>query len=182
MAKQKIDHVYKMDVGADNYRDRQNGINIIPYFTIPNLFTDTKFDNGFELMYTQAFETDPQLEGQEDMLDLKPVFSDTNTREIIRWHNKAGIANEVFIRIIVMRDNDKLVNGKDYIVDYEDFRLIIKDSRADCTYRLCVFLNNLYVQDLMENYNNISSSNEPPVGRVTDKTVVTKKESEVGIK
>jgi hypothetical protein len=45
-----------------------------------------------------------------------------------------------------------------------------------------VFLNNLYAQDLMENYNELTSSNEPPVGRVTDKTIITKKDSEVGIK
>jgi hypothetical protein len=34
----------------------------------------------------------------------------------------------------------------------------------------------------MENYNELTSSNEPPVGRVTDKTIITKKDSEVGIK
>jgi hypothetical protein len=171
----------QIDIGADHWRDRANGINIIPYFTVPNLF-DSVMGDGFVLLYTQAFETDPDKEDKDDELDLMPMFKNTNAYDIIEWHNKAGINNNVFLQFIIMRDNDKLEPGKDYDIDYETFRLIIHNAKADATYRLSVFLNNLYAQDILENYNELTSSNEPPVGRVTDKTIITKKDSEVGIK
>ena len=171
----------QIDMGADHWRDRANGINIIPYFTVPNLF-DSVMGDGFELLYTQAFETDPDKEDKNDELDLMPMFKNTNAYDIIEWHNKTGINNNVFLQFIIMRDNDKLEPGKDYDIDYETFRLIIHNAKADATYRLSVFLNNLYAQDILENYNELTSSNEPPVGRVTDKTIITKKDSEVGIK
>jgi hypothetical protein len=173
---------YKFDIGSDHYKDRANGINIIPYFTVPNLFAETRLDNGFELLYTQAFETDVEKEGKDDVLDIKPIFQNTNAMDIITWHNTAGISNNVFLKFIVMCDNEQLVQGEGFDVDYDTFSLIIHNAKSDATYRLSVFLNNLYAQDLMENYNELTSSNEPPVGRVTDKTIITKKDSEVGIK
>ena len=172
---------FKVDIGGDNYRDRANGINIIPYFTIPNLFTETKLPNGFELLYTQAFETDPDKEGMEDDLNIEPIFRDTNAKDIINWHNKAGISNNVFLQFIVMRDNEKLKEGVDYDIDLEGFKLIIRESHADSTYHISVFSNNGYILNLLENYNEITSSYEGPVGRVTDKTIVTKQDAEVGI-
>ena len=173
---------FKVDLGADHIRDRANGINIIPYFTVPNLFECTKLPNGFELMYTQAFETDPDKEGKADDLDIEPIFRSTNAKDIILWHNKAGVDNSVFLDFIVMRDNDKLVRDTDYIIDYDNLKLIINDAKADSTYHISIFANNSYILNLMENYNELTSSNEPPVGRVTDKTIVTKKDSEEGIK
>ena len=173
---------FQVDIGSNHPRDRAEGINIIPYFTIPNLFTSTTLPNGFELLYTQSFETDPGLENQEDTLDIEPIFRNTNAKDIIDWHNKAGINNSVFLDFIVMRDNDKLVSGEDYRIDLEKMMLYIKEAKADATYHISVFVNNGYVQNLMENYNEITSSNEPPVGRVTDKTIITKKDSEIGIK
>lgn len=174
---------YQVDIGgADKRNDRKDGINIIPYFTIPDLFSYTKLENGFELLYTQAFETDPEMEGQEDKLDIAPIFSNTNAKDIIEWHNKAGINNKVFLDFIIMRDNDKLVEGEDYTIDLDKMELVINKAKADSTYHISVFINNSYTQTLLENYNEISNSYEPTVGRVTDKTIVTKKDAEKGIK
>lgn len=181
LQKQPKEVGFQMDMVAHHWRDQANGINIIPYFTVPNLFTETRLDNGFELMYTQAFETDPDKEDQDDGLDLLPVFSNTNAIDIVKWHNKTGIDNNVFLKFIVMCDNEQLVQGVDYDIDYEGFRLTIHKSKADSTYRLSVFLNNMYAQNLLDNYNDIVGSYEGSVGKVTDKTVVTKKETEIGI-
>ena len=50
------------------------------------------------------------------------------------------------------------------------------------TYRLNVFTNNLYVNQLMENYGDMSSTYEQQVGRVTDKTINLKRDNEIGVK
>ena len=81
-----------------------------------------------------------------------------------------------------MRDNDKLVEGDDYTIDLDKMELVINKAKADSTYHISVFINNSYTQNLLENYNELMSSNEPPVGRVTDKTIVTKKDAEKGLK
>lgn len=173
---------FYMDIGGDNYRDRANGVNIIPYFTIPDLFNHTTLENGFELLYTQSFETDPTCEDKEDTLDIGPIFKNTNAMDIIEWHHKAGINNKVFLDFIIMRDNDKLVEDVDYTIDLDKMELVINKAKADSTYHISVFINNSYTQNLLENYNELTSSNEPPVGRVTDKTIITKKDAEKGLK
>ena len=59
--------------------------------------------------------------------------------------------------------------------------MLIK-SNPDKTYRLSIYLNNLYVNQLMENFNSISNTYEQQVGRVTDKTINIKRDNEIGVK
>ena len=181
--KKNVEILGEVSIGPKKRRPIDNGgINIIPYFTIGNLFEHTKMENGYELFYTQAFETDETIHEDEDYLDLEPVFRDTNAMDIIKWHNKQGVPNSVFLQFIIMRNNDKLVEGTDFIVDWENFKLRILKADPDKTYRLNIFVNNLYVTHLMENFNNESSTYEQQVGRVTDKTINLKRDNEIGIK
>lgn len=172
----------QVDVVVDLKPEHGDGINIIPQFTIGNLFDKTKMENGFELFYSQAFETDPLCTGAEDVLDLSSVFDTTNIKDIVTWHNRNGIPNSVFIRFIIMENNKKLEIDKDYIVDLDNLQLKILHSDPDKTYRMNIFLNNLYVNNLMENYNSISNTYEQQVGRTTDKTIRLKKDNEIGIR
>ena len=48
----------------------------------------------------------------------------------------------MLLQYIVMRDNDKLIEGDDFYIDYDKFELVIKEAKADATYRLSVFLSN----------------------------------------
>ena len=181
--KKNVEILGEVSIGPKKRRPIDNGgINIIPYFTIGNLFEHTKMENGYELFYTQAFETDETIHEDEDYLDLEPVFRDTNAMDIIKWHNKQGVPNSVFLQFIIMRNNDKLIEGTDFIVDWENFKLRILKADPDKTYRLNIFVNNLYVTHLMENFNNESSTYEQQVGRVTDKTINLKRDNEIGIK
>lgn len=159
-----------------------DGINIIPQFTIGNLFDKIQMENGYEMFYSQSFETDPNLVGQTDILEIGGVFEKSNAKDIIEWHNKNGIPNTVFIQFIIMRNNEKLVEGKDFTVDWNNLTINILDSDPDKTYRLNIFLNNLYINQLMENFNSISSTYEEQVGRITDKTINIKRDNEIGIK
>ena len=129
-----------------------------------------------------AFETDENKPNMEDELDLEPIFRDTNAMDIIKWHNKNGVPNSVFVQFIVMKNNDKLEEGTDFTVDWENLKLIITKADPDMTYRLNVFTNNLYVNQLMENYGDMSSTYEQQVGRVTDKTINLKRDNEIGVK
>ena len=43
------------------------------------------------------------------------------------------------------------------------------------------FLNNLYVNQFMENFNSMSNTYEQPVGRTTDKTIRTRQSDQIGV-
>ena len=173
----------QMDFGKKN-DDPKNLVNIVPYFTIPNLFDseNMKLDNGFEMFYTQGFETDINKNKQPDELDIAPVFANTNCAEIIDWHNKNGIPNTVFIRFIIMKNNKMLVEGTDYSINWNTQKITILESDPDVMYTLTIFVNNLYVTDLLENYNGLSNTYEQQVYPTTNKIVRTKKDDQVGVK
>lgn len=172
----------KMEIGEDVNIKTKSGdiVNIIPYFTIGNLFDTIKSDNGYQLFYTQAFETEVDKAGAEDTLDISGIFEDTNAKDIIAYHNKNGIPNTVFIQIIIMKNNVKLVEGTDYTVDWTNLSVGIKNSDPDMTYRLVIFVNNLYVNDLLENLGDMNSTYEQQVGKVTDKTIRTREDNHIG--
>lgn len=158
-----------------------DGINIIPYFTIGNLFDKTTLDNGFEMFYTQAFETDLTKADKPDTLELAELLERTNIKEILEWHKKQGVPNTVFLQFIIMENNEKLTVNKDYTIDWDNFSITILKSNPDKTYRLAIFLNNLYVNQFMENFNAMSNTYEQQVGRVTDKTIRDRETNEIGV-
>lgn len=158
-----------------------DGINIIPYFTIGNLFDKTTLDNGFEMFYTQAFETDVTKADKPDTLELKELLERTNIKEILEWHKKQGVSNTVFLQFIIMRNNEKLKLDEDYTIDWDNFSITVLKSDPDKTYRLAIFLNNLYVNEFMENFNEMTNTYEQPIGRTTDKTLRTRMTDEKGV-
>ena len=158
-----------------------DGINIIPYFTIGNLFDKTTLDNGFEMFYTQAFETDVTKADKPDTLELKELLERTNIKEILEWHKKQGVPNTVFLQFIIMRNNEKLKLDEDYTIDWDNFSITVLKSDPDKTYRLAIFLNNLYVNEFMENFNEMTNTYEQPIGRTTDKTLRTRMTDEKGV-
>ena len=166
----------------DNRGTHLEGINIFPFFTVPNLFENVKMDNGFQMFYTQAFETDEQIYMEPDTLDLYGIFDRTNLKDIVKWHQQNGIPNDVFIKILVAENNKMLKEGEDFTIDLAKPSITILKSNPDKTYRLSIYLNNLYVNQLMENFNSISNTYEQQVGKVTDKTINIKRDNEIGVK
>ena len=171
----------QLQLGGNHPNDRKNGINIIPHFTVPNLFENIKLDNGFELFYSRSFDTDPSEADKSSVLELSELLEVTNLKEIISWHKKNGIPNTIFLQFIILADNEKLIMDKDYKIDWDNLSIDILKSDPDKTYRMNIYLNNFYINQLVENYNSISSSYEQQVGRVTDKTINRKRDNEIGI-
>lgn len=171
----------QLQLGGNHPNDRKNGINIIPHFTVPNLFENIKLDNGFELFYSRSFDTDPSEADKSSILELSELLEVTNLREVINWHKKNGIPNTIFLQFIILADNEKLIMDKDYKIDWDNLSIDILKSNPDKTYRMNIYLNNFYINQLVENYNSISSSYEQQVGRVTDKTINRKRDNEIGI-
>ena len=124
------------------------------------------------MYYTNLFYCEGNhKKGEPEILDLSPVLNDdrTNLKDIYAYHKKNGISNKLLFNFIVMRNSEKLSDklnedGKrDYEIDFENFQLKIYKISLNSTYRLIIYINNLYVTNLMNTINHLDTAYEAPV-------------------
>lgn len=129
----------------------ENKDSIIPIFTVSNLY-DLKLPEGWVLYSTNMYEVD-YLE-PEDVLPLASLMnvSITNT---IDWHNKRGLKSNLYLLPIVMKNNERLKEGTDFILDLDKKVLITKNIEKGATYRLSLYVNNRYINELVKKEYNL---------------------------
>ena len=138
-----------------------------PMFTVDNLFRETNKD-GYKLFYTNIFNIDPEVKREDpDILDLSPVFRDSDLKEILRYMDNHGTDYNILFNFIIMKNN-KMLNsdrkkGKvDYIVDLHKQRILIYNKTKNATYRLVIYLNNLYILKIMNEINEFERLYDDP--------------------
>ena len=152
----------KLKANATMKIDTSTGVNIIPYYTIDKIFSETNKD-GWKLFFTNMFNIDDSLAREEpDTLSLDVIFKDSDLKEILDYHEEHGISNDILFEFIIMKNNQKLNSdpskGKiDYVVDLANKEIKIYNKNSKCTYRLLIYINNLYIMTLM---NTISEMTE----------------------
>lgn len=134
-----IDHeIYSLE-------DRKSG-QIIPYFTVSNLYTG-KLDDGWNLYSAPIFMVDPHK--VPDELNLKDVLNNSMV-SAIEYHKLNHMPLGMFMKVILMKNNHRLVEEVDFKVDFKDYILYTYDCDPDATYRLIIHVNTLYVNDLVD--------------------------------
>lgn len=138
-----------------------------PMFTVDNLFRETNKD-GYKLFYTNIFNIDPEVKREDpDILDLSPVFRDSDLKEILRYMDNHGTDYNILFNFIIMKNN-KMLNsdrkkGKvDYIIDLHKQRILIYNKTKNATYRLVIYLNNLYILKIMNEINEFERRYDDP--------------------
>ena len=137
--------VLHRDVCADLDFVNQNVI--VPFYTFDNLFTATNGD-GWKYFTSRMFKIDDDA-GGEDITDLSTMFQDTNVKDIIAYHNRNHIQQDIFFEIKLYKNDKELVLGKDFEFDFDKLTLITKNIQQSATYRFVIYINNDYVTDLM---------------------------------
>lgn len=134
----------RLSIDADN--------SIIPIFTIDNLFSDIDKPPGWNMYTNPMFKV--STDKGPDTLDLKDIFNNSIKASII-YHNRQGMTLSPLIKVFVMKDNVKLSEESgDYSIDFNSFLLKINNTNKTSTYRLIVYVNTLYVNNLLtEIYN-----------------------------
>lgn len=148
--------------------------NIIPYFTINNLF-DSIDINGWKLFYYNMIICDKDADDPEpETLDMNQVFGDGKTflPELLEYHRKQGMPYTLIFNIILMKNNEKLSDEedpetkyRDYYFNFDEMKLYIYNKDPDATYRLVIYVNELYINNLSNNLNNLDSVYEQPYGK-----------------
>lgn len=129
-----------------------------PIFTVDNLFREHN-KKGYKLFFSNIFTIDPTVKREDpDILDLSSIFRDSDLQDILEYLDETGNTPELLFDFVIMKNNKRLNNnpklGKvDYIIDLKKERILIYNKNHNATYRLIIYLNNLFVLNIQNEKN-----------------------------
>jgi hypothetical protein len=143
--------------------ESNNGTNIIPMFTVQNIFRSEDKD-GFKLFFTNIFTVDPDLPKEvPDIIDLSPLLKDQDISEIVKYYDEHGMDYSTLFHFIIMKNNERMNGDKskgklDYIFDMKKKRILLYNKSENASYRLLAYVNNLQIMTIMNSINNLENT------------------------
>ena len=120
----------------------------IPIFTIYNLFDNIKSSKeNFKLYSTCLFKTEDENNGDKDELPLDALFKSKEIIEVIQYHIANSIPIECFLEVCLIKDREKCEYGKEWLINWNTLTLTILESDNSSTYRIILFVDNLYLNN-----------------------------------
>jgi len=146
---------YMLAMGEHNRPEDFTSSDYIPLFTIDNIYSRFPPEkDGMRLLGSSRFTCDKK--GERDSLEIDPIFS-LEQRRAIQFYTTYNMQPSVLVQIIVLCNNDILEPNKDYLMEWNDFKLTILDPDPEKTYRFLVYHNlallNEIQADLMDEHN-----------------------------
>lgn len=145
--------------------DSVEGHKIVPFYTPPNLFGVVNKE-GYKLFYSNIFFMDKEIpKNKPDVLDLSSLFKDSSLSEIIAYHEKNGISNDIIFEFIIMKNGEILNSDSrrgrvDYTIDLEKQKILIYNKDYSTSYRILIYQNNYYVMNLVNRINQLEEKYE----------------------
>lgn len=106
-------------------------------FTQPNIFDEELLD-GWELYAAPSYKVESSK--KPDVLDLSNEINNT-ILSVIDFHIEKGISLGSLLEIKVLKDDDYLVEDKDYILDLKRRKLTTLRVNTLSTYRIIITIN-----------------------------------------
>lgn len=123
---------------------------IMPIFTISNLFT-VKPPTGWSLYGAPFFKV--TTDDTPDMLGLSDIILDS-IKSVITYCLDNGIDVSTILAINIMKDNVKLdPANSDYSIDWSTLEVTVNQTNSESTYRLIIYVNSLYINNLVVSIN-----------------------------
>lgn len=117
---------------------------IIPLFSLP--IYKIKAPENWNIYSSIFYKVDRKL--SEDETDFSSVIGGT-LEACIEYHKSMGIPLETLLSESVMCDDKIMTRDEDYTIDFENFKLVTKKyGHPSATYRLVIFVNTLYMNEL----------------------------------
>lgn len=123
---------------------------IIPLFTINNLDVRRPAD-GWNVYCAPVY----MISEVPDITDIRPLINNS-VYAAIQYHKEKSIPLDIFIKYEVLKDNVKLEDKKDYILNFDDFKLTTFKCSPNSTYRFIMYINTLYINELINDILNLS--------------------------
>nr|DAJ14336.1 MAG TPA: hypothetical protein [Myoviridae sp. ctNPX13] len=155
LSTERDDVMFKANMGMEI--STTDGIGINTYYTPSKLFKEED-ENGYKLFFTNMFQIEEGLPPKEpDVLDLSKLLGSSVLDEILEYHHKHGISTDMLFNFIILK-NETILKGKkekpgdkiDYVVDLEHKRVLIYNKNEDATYRILIYVNNLYIHQISD--------------------------------
>lgn len=128
-------------ISSNGYHD------LIPLYTVTNFFQRYPEElNGFIYYINSRFTTDAKPGAVVDHLDITVLFDEDRKRTISRYVVN-NIPITTLVKIILIKDDNELSNGNDYVVDWSKFSIDIMNPDNDATYRIVIYINNLLFEE-----------------------------------
>lgn len=124
---------------------------IIPLFTINNL--DAKRPGDGWNVYTAPVY---KISDNPDITDFSSLINNS-MKAAIKYHNDNKIPLSVFMRYRVLQDNKDLKDKVQYEIDFDKFILTTKSCNPNSTYRLIIYVNTLYINELINDILDLSA-------------------------
>ena len=158
----------------------ENSNEFIPLFAVSNL--QTRFPpemNGMQLYGTTIFKTTASKDQTEDRVNIQCVLDSDHIR-VIRAHKAWNMEPSTLLNFYILKNDEMLIEGKDYKVDWNSLDLIIINIDNDSTYRLIMYFNYVTVNEILNNsaylnnydVNKLANNNFPDSGMV-DGEIIT---------
>lgn len=123
---------------------------IIPLFTISSLEV-SKPEEGWNVYCAPMYV----VMSKPDITDISGLINNS-LKACIDYHKTHGINYNIFMSYKVIKDNVELTEGIDYKFDIDKFELITYNCNPNSTYRFIMYVNTLYINDLINDILNLS--------------------------
>lgn len=143
-------YYYTKNTAIDDFTDISSFSDdevVIPVFTVDINYPKTKLPEGYQL-YTNVMWHLEDENATEDEVEFGEILSAVMQR-LFEYCGKNNIPKEPYIHFEIMCNNYQLVEGRDFKVDLENMKLRILFCRPNVTYRLFIYTNVLYCNNLM---------------------------------
>lgn len=133
----------KLKISVGVYDVYKNTTEFVPIMTIDNLHHRFPVEkDGLRLYTTSMFNISKDKNSNKDTLDIGELF-DNNIIQIIRENYEYNVPMDTFIKVIVTKDNEEILEGIDYKVNWTNLTIDVYNLDVTSTYRLILYINNL---------------------------------------
>ena len=124
---------------------------IIPVFTDIVMKEELQLAQGWSLYNRASFMFDNENENE---IEFKELLN-ASIIETIKYHNENSLPYFDFIDIKLRRQGQPLIYNKDYIIDWDNFKIKINNANRVHTYNINVCINVEYINDLIKKIYNL---------------------------
>lgn len=129
-------------------KSAENAQSIIPIYTM-SAITNIEPPEGWNLYANTLYKV--ETSSQPDHLDFSPLIN-KSLKSAIEYHLKNSIPLNPLIKIFVYKDSELLdIDKGEFEIDYNTLTLITNKVNTTSTYRLLIYVNIYYINNLISN-------------------------------
>ena len=146
-----LDKLAGIDITLKTKEYQEENDAYFPLYTVRNLYSRFPAElNGMQLYGTTIFQTTAKPNQLEDRVDIKCVL-DADHMRVIRAHRAWNMQTDTLMNIYLLQNNELLVYGKDYEIDWNTLGLVVKKIDNTATYRIIMYFNYNTVNEILSN-------------------------------